>query len=769
MPLSKAYSKYKTVLDWCNLVKVGEHEIELPDLPAAPKDIFFIDDSEENAFWNRDRIIQQDYKPIWFKFVPNVTLLVGDDEEEDEGEEQKTIFDEDGYALSLSKEDSDYIRFCYQREMDRRVNGVYFRNGNELTYLTGDHWFTLMWCKTKRPDRKGDYFDYREYQRDFFYEIKYTNRSQIFTGCMWSKAKKTGITNLMWCYYLNKSTMTKNINLGMMSIDQDKAAKTFVDHFMYSYNGLPLALKPDFKSKSEAEGRIVFGRRYNNKTSKRSLDADELNTTVMCVASTLNAFDVDVFTDVWYDEFPKLKQDFGAIYRSNMGATKIQDFIVGRQWFTSYTPEQSGVSFSEGKKLYFDSELRTLTPISEGKTKSGLICDHIPAFRSWATSFNKHGKCNEAEAKAKIQMELDALADRPHEYLKKRREYANTKKDAWSAADAESIIDPIRLAELKMDLDELQRSTRVFEEGSLEWVNPLWEVGKKDKRPKGVFDRVRFVPLTEDEIKKGRKGKMRRYEKFAPQYENYALQHGRDMYGNLNRPQVFLDCGGIDPTDFRDLANAEDGSMIGMYDIIVHNEAINTAQRRIATKIIRSEYYDRPDNPEEAYQDIVKWIIYHGCLVIVEANNGYVATRLEAEGLGHYMLFKDENGLFSLYDGKEITLEGKEKKLKHIKNEKNGILTISDMVIAVKNYYQRGNKEYNEKDYGETIKSERLHNQCGEVDPADTKKSDLFVGFGLGLICHDNYIALLSKPQRESDYLSNEMNTVYGALSEAFA
>jgi hypothetical protein len=766
MQLSKAYNKYKDVLDWCNIVKVGEHEIELPNLPVNTKDIFFIDDSPENAFWNRDRIIKQDYKPIWFKFIPNETLLVDEDDEDDE---QQTVLDEDGFAVSLNKEDSDYIRFCYQREIDRRTNGVYFRNENELVYLTGDHWFTLMWCKTKRPDRKGDYFDYREYQRDFFYEIKYTVISIIVTGCMWSKAKKTGITNLMWCYFLNKSTMTKNINLGNMNIDQEKAAQTFVEHFMYAYNGLPLALKPEFKSKSEAEGRITFGRRYNNKSSKRTSDSDELNTTVMCVATVINAFDVAVFTDLWYDEFPKYKQDFGAIYRSNMGGTKIQDLIVGKQWFTSYTPEQSGASFTEGKKLFFSSELKTISSISEGKTKSGLICDHIPAFRSWASSFNKYGKCNEAEAKAKIQAELDILSDRPHEYLKKRREYANTKKDAWSVADAESIIDPIRLAELKMDLEELQRSTRVFEEGELQWVNPLWEVGKKDSRPKGVFDRVRFVPLTEDEIKKGKKGKMRRYEKLQPQFENYSLQFGKDQYGNLNPPPIFLDVSGIDPTDYRDLANAEEGSMIGMYDIIVHNETINSAQRRIATKIIRSEYYDRPDNPEEAYQDIVKWIIYHGCLVIVEANNGYVATRLEAEGLGHYMLFKDENGLFSLYDGREITLEGKEKRLKHIKNEKNGILTVSDMVIHVKSYYQRGNKEFGEKDYGETIKSERLHNQCGEVDPADTKKSDLFVGFSLGLICHDNYLALLSKPVKESDYMASEMNAVYSVLSNSFA
>lgn len=754
--LAKGYKKYQH-LNWCNIVKVGEHEIELPNLPVKPSDIFFIDDNEEDAFWNRDRIIKMDYKEIWFKFIPNETLL-----DEDENE-----FDEDGFAVRLDEKNSKYIRDTYEREMRRRENGVCFRNGMEIVWLTGDHWFTLMWCKTKRPDKKGDYFDYREYQRDFFYDIHHVNTSTVVDadGFDWSKAKKTGITNLMWCYYLNKSTRKKNLNLGCMNIDQAKAAKTFVDHFMYAYNGLPLALRPDIKTKSEAEGRITFGKRYNSKASKRTTDDDDLNTTVMCVATGLNAFDVDVFSDVWYDEGPKYKQDFGGIYRSNKGATKIQDLKVGRQWITSYTPEQSGVSFMSAKKIFFDSELKTANP-ETGKTLSGLLCDHIPAFKSWATAFNKYGKCNEAEAKHKIQQELDALVDRPDEFLKKKRELANTKKDAWSVGSSSSIFNPIRLAELLIDLEELQRSKQVFEAGELQWVNPLWEAGKKDKRPKGIFDRVKFVPLEKKEITNGKKGKLRMYERLSPQEENYALMHGRDEWNNLCPPSLFNNVGGIDPTDVRDSANAEEGSLIGMYAMRVHNPTLNTQQRRAASKIIYCEYFDRPDNPEEWYQDIVKHIIYFGCLVVIEANNGAIATRLEAEGLGHYMLFKNESGVICQYEGSEVAKEGKEKKLKHIKNAKSGnVDTIADIILYIKNYLLEGNEKFGEIDYGQTIMSERLIKQFQEFDSDDTKKSDLVMAFGYCLMAHENYMALLTKPVDEG-YSANEINIIMGRLSK---
>lgn len=744
------YSKYKH-LTYSDYISIGEHSVLMPALPDNPNDVFFINDTYENAYWDRERILKEQYEPIFFRFIPNETLLDRDE----------TTFDGDGYATTLDEKDSAYIRFAYEREMKRRTYGIHMRIGNEITWITGDHWFVLMWCKTKRPDKKGDYFDYREYQRDFFYLIFHCLISCFILGCFWSKAKKTGVTNLMWLYYLNKATMTKNINLGNMNIDGEKGAKTFRDHFLYAYNGLPLALRPEHKTKKENDGIIVFGKKYNNKVSKRNLDEDELNTTVTCVATALSAFDVDVFTDIWYDEAPKYKSDFGAIFRSNSGGTRIQDYIVGKIWITSYTPEQSGVSFTAAKNIFYDSELKTITENSNGKTKSMLICHHIPAYQSWATSFDKYGKCNEQDAKNKINTERESLKDRPQEYLKKVREYANTKKEAWSVSDSSSVFNPIRLAELEFELEELQRSKRVFNDGHLEWENPIWEVGKKDKRPKGEFGRVRVVYLTENEIKNNVKDKMREYEPFPRQLQNKSITFGKDEYGNLLPPPKFYCVGGIDPADFRDTGNALEASNIAMYSMVVHDELANTQSRKVISKVINAEYLERPDNPEEWYQDIVKHIIYYGCLIIIEANNGTIATRLEDEGLGHYMLFKNAEGVISKYKSNHNGT------LKHIKNVKaGGVDTIADIILYIKNYLQEGKAEYGEIDYGETIKSERLIKQLKEFDPADTKKFDLVMAFGYCLMCHENYLALLTV-REDNRYQSTQINSVMRALFKA--
>lgn len=769
--LPKPYQKYKD-LEWSKTALVEEepggktHVVVMPDLPANPNNVFFINDDPENAYWSRDRILK-DYKPIWFKFIPNETILVGHDEEEEEGEEQQTTFDDDGYAKTLNKEDSDYIRFCYEREMERRRDGVYIRIKNTLTHITGDHWFTLMWCKTKRPDKKSDYFDYREYQRDFFYLIKHTNESANIDLCDWSKAKKTGITNLMWCYYLNKSTMTKNINLGHMSIDSQKAAKTFRDHFMYAYYGLPLALKPDYKSLSENEGRITFGRRYNSKASKRSTTDDELNTTVMCVPTVINAFDVDVFSDIWYDEAPKYKFNFGEIFRSNIGGTKLQDYAVGKQWITSYTPEQSGESFTEAKKIFYDSELSTITEYSDGRTKSGGICCHIPAFKSWATSFDKYGKCNEVEAKQKIKNILEGLQDRPSEFLKIKRQYANTKRDAWSVGDSSSVFDPIRLTELEIDLEERQRAEQTFEWGHFEWENPIWELGKKDKRPKGIFGPVKWVPISEEDRRKGKEDKARLYNKPPAQHINQAIMQGRDEYGNLLPPDFFNYCGGIDPADWKDAATADIVSNIAIDTMAVQNTARNTLAKEVVTKIQYAEYLARPDNPYEWYEDIVKQILYFSQLIIVEANNAAVATKLEEEGLGHYMLFKNQSGVICFYKANHknlpIEMGGK---LKNIANVKAGSVdVISDIIILIKSYLQRANSDIGEIDYGALIRSERFFKQAKEFDPKDTRRFDLVMAKGYALMCHENYIALLEQ-HKEDPFKEIEVNSIIRALEK---
>src|SRR5258708_9955088 len=117
-----------------------------------------------------------------------------------------------------------------------------------------------------------------------------------------------------------------------------------------------------------------------------------------------------------------------------------------------------------------------------------------------------------------------------------------------------------------------------------------------------------------------------------------ALMQGRDEWGNLLPPPVFIHVGGADPTSHAAASEVIEGSKNAYLVKNRTDERIDTANEEISTNVFMIEYYFRPELPDEAFEDLVKLIIYTGGLFTVEANVPEFATRLIAEGLGMYMI-----------------------------------------------------------------------------------------------------------------------------------
>lgn len=78
----KTWTSYKH-LRYDKHKMVGEHKIIMPELPEDPSEVFFIDEDEDNAFWQRD-IVEATYRPIWFNFIPHYTKMWQDATLEDD-------------------------------------------------------------------------------------------------------------------------------------------------------------------------------------------------------------------------------------------------------------------------------------------------------------------------------------------------------------------------------------------------------------------------------------------------------------------------------------------------------------------------------------------------------------------------------------------------------------------------------------------------------------------------------------------------------------
>lgn len=738
---------------------IGEHKVKIPTPIKGKSEILCSD--EKDPCWDRSVFIKE-YRDIWFEYLPYHTKTY----------QQATLYDDDNILYSLNKEDSDYISKIYEQEMRRRRDGVFFKNDKEIEWITGDHYFVLMWAKIKRHDGKGDYADYREFQRDYFYLIYHCNNANYILGLFFSKPKKTGITNLHWLYYLNKSLLTKNNNLGNMNIEQGQAAKTFRDYYLYAYNGLIPAFRASYKNKSENEGSIILGKGYS--TSKKSKlmaydTDDELNTSVFCVPTKDKSFDVAVMNDIWFDEPPKYKQPFGEIFRTNKEAVKIQSKINGKAWLTSYTPEEDSESFRQARDIFLNSELKTILSSSNGQTKTGLIAYHLPAYKAWEGAFDKYGKCDEKRAMREIEGERNKVKGDKRALQAITRQYANNKREAWGSAGAGSTFDNIRLSQLLADLEIDGHDAPVpdYVEGNFVWDGkPLWNLGLRNKRRRGEFAPVKFIPLTEDQLGMGVVGKFRMYNYIPTHLRNAVLKNGRDDNNFLLPPDKFRFIMAGDPTNYAAGSAVVEGSknagyVLSVPDLISDNRGFNNI-----SKTIQIEYYDRPELPDEAFEDYLMMIIYTGALTLMEGNAPFVFTRLMEEGLGHYLLVKDDNGGFFTTWKPYMGLPAQaDKSYKSIKVTSNGSdkTMIEALVRVIKNYIEKPPE--GERDFGQLIKSIRLLKQLMDFNPLDTKVSDLVMCIGWALFGMEIYIDMQLAPRSDYDSPQN-FEAIMNALSQ---
>lgn len=729
-------------------IYIGEHVFERPPLPKKRSDILFYDLPKEEAYWKR-----QDVPEVFLKFIPNYTELNAN----------ATLTDTNGLLASLNLEDSSIVINFYKQEIERRKNGVFFKNGDEIEYLTGHHYFMLQWCKLFGV--KEDYGRYMEFQRDVFYLIEHVWNGQFILGLFLSKAKKTGITQLFSCYYLNKSTMTRMQQMGIMSKKQDDAIDTNMMYYFHAFDGLPNAFKPTIESMAREEGSIKFGAKIFRGTDAKKYALSQtyqesaLKTRVFAAPTKPRGFDAPVMDDEWFDEIPKYLQESHVhpkeVFETNNAAVKKQADIYGKAWLTSYTPEEDDAGFQETKIIYDNSKLHTKR--GTNKTKSELICHHIPALYSYMSLIDKYGKCNEKEANKIIEEELQRVKGDPRSYQSIKRQLARNEREAWESGGAKSVFNIINLTSHLYDLEEEinQSPEPLGKPAYMEWENKLWEVGKKDRRPRNHFCNVRLIKLTEDDIMEGKAGRFTIYQDIPAQLANDCLRYGRDDNGNLIAPNRFVHIGGVDPTQYAAGKEVMEGSKNAAYTLNFHNELLNAYNKAIQSKVIISRYFFRPDAANESFEDILKDIIYYSKLVVVEANAPYVATRLIEEGMGNFMIVRNKEGVLVRWKpwmkiGEDFNL------IKRTANQDQNDL-METLVGLIANYIATDEEFLN---YLKTIKDPELIKQLIHFDPKNTQVFDLVMAFGYALLAYQIYYQSLFEHE---DY--NDVKNITAILS----
>lgn len=717
-------------LNYERQVRIGEHIFVKPEPPKKKEDILFFNESYENAHWKR----KTDYPEFWHYFSPYKTLV----------DKEATLYNEDRTELvELSKADTKIIREIYKSEINNRLNGVFFKNGDDLEWLSGSNWFTLQHCKMFGNSKNGGYGMFYQFQQHVFYLLEHMWQDWCL-GLDISKAKKTGITQILdGGYCVDLATRKEEWLIAFMSRNEGVAIDNNMKLFLYAFDSLPLPLKPRVGFRATKGGSIDFAER-GKLNSPKTNSTDVLNTKVFCVPTSEHSFDSHFMNIIRMDEFGKYwvdsKQEPKEIFRNNKAGAKDQDFFRGRIILSGYPPEQDDIGSKQAEEVFLESELSTM---KYGKTKSELICWHIPAYKSLKSCIDKYGKCDERKAMQIIMENRDRVKGDKKAYLAEVRQNPNDKMEAFGSGGATSVFDTVYLNQCKFELLDEINSTAVplWKDGWLVWDNPLWEVGKKDKRPPGVFCPVKFVQITEQEILDGKKPSVRIYRDLLYEHRNLPLRLGRDDLGNLLAPEKFNGVIGGDPINYADNLDVEEGSMQSLKAMNMHDERLNSMNREIVTKIFQLEYFDRPELGEAAYQDLVKFIIYTGYLSLIEGNSPTFFTRLMNEGLGNYMIVRHKDGYLTKWD---ISMDkGDYKSVKRTKNASQN--EIMEMIIEVIKGYTFRSEDDAMNQYAKTIKSVRFFEQACKFTPDNTKEFDDIMSSGYCLIAYEVYRSILAQ------------------------
>jgi hypothetical protein len=682
--------------------------------PAKKSDILFIDEKPDNAFWRR----QEDIPKLFYEYSP-ITKI----------NQSRTSYNEDGVLEALAEDDTKLVLRYLKREMHRRKFGVHMKNGEDIIWLHPDYYFNLQWAPMIGLSSKWG--AYRHFQNDFLIKRGWARAQPTIAGMFTTKPKKTGITQIMAGAYANDAMMTKNVEYHMMSKTGDDVEDVNMHFFFYIYDNLPYILKPKEKKRNESE--IIFGNPVGRSArSAKGLLAqfmeqknNVLNTRIKANATKESGFDGPLVYCGWIDEFPKLYEASRVspdkVFKKTIETVKKQQEIYGFLDYTSYVVETDDKGFEEARKVFMDSEKETVNS-ETGRTRSTMITHMISVLDSMEGQYDKYGKCDRKRTLHLINLDL-ATKTEASEKLRLRRQYPIDRNDAWSLGGTSSVFNNIYLGRNANQVDEVIRTgKRPWKEGRLRWSNKEWEMGVK--RPEGQFSPVYMEALTDEDLMLQKEGRFKIMNPLDPRRLNAVLHldSRHEDTGLLCPLPDSVYCGAFDPTDYLLKREVRAGSKNAGHTFSLYDPTLDAYFGKTASNIFNTEYFFRPDDPDEAYEDLVKEIIWTGKMVLVEANKPWVCTKLIKDGLQHFLLVRKSDGSIAPYT------PGDEKFLVYTTDK---VIEAYSREIGL--YFQEPKLE-NVPDYGSFYKSPKGYQQLMTFDPTDTKKFDIAVSIGLTLL-----------------------------------
>lgn len=530
--------------------------------------------------------VKKDQK--WYRHIPSF-----DYDEEREREKEKQKYDALYFDPKLEGYRND--------EWFKRRSGVWFMTNGKATYINGLHYMYLNWWQIDIG-----YPHYRDTDRRTWLMWQWCVENTDSYGMIECTRRRSGKTARAGLAAFDPPSRMFNVQSGIQSKTRDDA-KSFYTKLIGSFKFLPDFFQPTYDHKKV---QSTLGFRHPNTSQKLNKHAKELNSDITYKSSDNLAYDSQKLIRYIRDEFAKIDVkdpkanivEGWSIVKPTMSTGSKS--IIGKAYFTS-TVEEGG---SEPAQELWMGSGWTERDVKLNRTKSGLCRLFTPAFENDEDFMDEYGMCNRFESKPYQQQIRDSLSGNPRQLASYIRKFP------WSIEEAfyrDADLCPFNVLKLNEQLSVISfLAEPLFVRGDF-----LWEDDLSD----GL---VNFVENDNGRFLLSKKVDL-----------DLAWNHvgGEDKKKPMN-PNIVL---GVDPFDHKavdivDQKRMSKGGCYGFHKYDGLNEDLSES--------FLFEYLERPDDPDDFYEDCLKAAYFFGARVLVENNKSGFLNYFDRRGYGPWLI-----------------------------------------------------------------------------------------------------------------------------------
>jgi hypothetical protein len=619
----------------------GDYIYNTPEIPKDEKEILFYDKKKKDQFWSIPNDI------VRFK---NMTM----------------------------SEKKQFVEI----ERNRWLNGLWFFNNGEPTYITGMHYDHLVYQTFEFGKAR-----YLESQRHDFYFRDYCMKDKDCYGMLWLKPRRYGMTTEEITHSQYIATSNYGRQVGAVSNENKKTIDTIFRPIVDSYIKRPKYLRPTIYMPNgrKPKKEILFQSATVKELGGDDLFMDnrgDLNGWIIPKPTTVTAYDGTKLHYLIVDEIWKWiicnPQEF---WGSHKKCFEDGGDIIGKASLLSTMGDSDDYKMAVkcGVDMWHESDPSNRP--ANNRTKTGLYRYFIDAIYSVRKFADVYGFIDVEKAEEYLDEELSKIDPSSSEYIFEKRRMPRCPEDALAGADTAAIFTNKRLSSRVESIKRSPKGDKPYVRGNFIELND----GKVEFEPDndGIW-KITNLPKT-DILNK-------------LDYTNRYKKVGEKYFKPIN-PEW---CGGYDPVNFADVdttsGNKSRASIIFRQKFDYYG---NGGQNRYSAILVY-----RPEEPDEAHYEAIKACRFFAAPLMIDRSGlTGIKKKFTEHGMVDFLLKNPKDGVIGMWadNQKRFVKEG-----------------VNKMV----GYFKLPTNE-NELDYINEHPFEELLEDMIPFDPNKTTKSDV--------------------------------------------